>query len=279
MKARASFTIEADVLARLDSVVDNINYRSKSEAVEDILRKFFERQHTAIIMCGGNFKLENTDIYKPLVRIGNSTLIEDTVTKLRMNGFRNIFVSGSTGLLKEVFKILKNGEGYGVDVKYVDDDNMKGSARALERVKEYVGSTTLFVPGDAVFDLDLRDMLRFHSTHNSMASIAVSTLPDGRVEDTHDRLVIKGNKIVLYEKGGGSPVSRLDPTSIFLLDKEVFKYIPPGDMEWDIRRDMLPLMAKEGILYGYIYNGSWVRIRKGEDIETAKAIMKKQQSF
>ena len=36
MKARASFTIETDVLAKLDAVVDNITYKSKSEAVEDI---------------------------------------------------------------------------------------------------------------------------------------------------------------------------------------------------------------------------------------------------
>ena len=41
MKARTSFTIDADVVAKLDSLVDNIYYRSKSEAVEDILRKYF----------------------------------------------------------------------------------------------------------------------------------------------------------------------------------------------------------------------------------------------
>ena len=158
MKARTSFTIDADVVAKLDSLVDNIYYRSKSEAVEDILRKYFEKQNTAIILCGGEFIVNGTDYYRPLVKIGEATVIERIISKLRVNNFRSILISGKTDLLKQIFSILKNGEGYGVDIKYIDDNNLKGSAKALERVKQYVGTTTLFVTGDAVFDIDLRDM-------------------------------------------------------------------------------------------------------------------------
>ncbi len=275
MKARASFTIEADVLAKLDSVVDNITYRSKSDAVEDILRKFFEKQHTAIILCGGDFTLNGTDQYKPLLRVGNSTIIENTVNTLRINGFRNIFISGQTVLLKDIFKILRNGEGYGSDIKYIDDNTMKGSARALERVKQYVGSTTLFVPGDTLFDIDLKDMLKFHYTHNSVASIAVSASM-AHSEEVNDKLNIKGNKIVEYERLPLPLPSKLVPTSIFMFDKTIFKYIPPGDLEWDIRKDLLPLLAKDGILYGYIYNGQWLHIKTREDVERARALFEKQ---
>ncbi|MCL5009520.1 MAG: sugar phosphate nucleotidyltransferase [Candidatus Parvarchaeota archaeon] len=274
MKARASFTIEADVLAKLDSIVDNITYRSKSDAVEDILRKFFEKQHTAIILCGGDFTLNGTDQYRPLIKIGNNTIIENTVTKLRMNGFRNILISGQTSLLKEVFQILRNGEGYGADIKYVDDNVMKGSARALERVKQYVGSTTLFVPGDVVFDVDLKDMVRFHSAHNSIASMAVSASAM-HAEEVNDKLDIKGNKIVEYERLPSPIPSKLVPTSIFLFDKTIFKYIPPGEMAWDIRKDLLPMLAKDGVLYGYVYNGQWIHIKTKDDVERAKTLLEK----
>ena len=111
MKSRASFTIESDVLARLDSIVDNIYYKSKSEAVEDIIRKFFERQHTAIVLCGGDFTVQGTDTYRPLVKIGESTIIERTLSNLRSNNFRSVFISGNTNLLKKIFPLLKNGEG------------------------------------------------------------------------------------------------------------------------------------------------------------------------
>ena len=159
MKTRVSFTIDSDVAARIDSLVDNITYRSKSEAVEDILRNYFGRQNTAIILCGGNFKIEGTDIYRPLVKLNNTTLIEFQINMLRLNGFKNVIISGQTELLKEIFKLIKNGEGYGTDIKYVDDNNMKGSAKALERVQQYVGATTLFIPGDSVFDIDLKDKI------------------------------------------------------------------------------------------------------------------------
>ncbi len=273
MKSRASFTIEASVLAKLDSLVDNIYYRSKSEAVEDILRKFFERQNTAIILCGGEFKVAGTNMYRPLVRINDTTVIEKTVNRLRLNNFRNIIISGKTELLKQIFPVLKNGEGYGVNIKYIDDNNLKGSARALERVKQYVGSTTLFVTGDAVFDLDLKDMLKFHIAHNSPASIAVSVPPD-RQELIKDRLTLKGNKIVHYEKLSEPANSKMVPTSVFMFDQDVFKYIPPGDIMWDIKRDLLPLLAKDGLLFGYIYNGNWLNIKTKEDIDRATELVK-----
>ncbi len=273
MKSRASFTIESDVLARLDSIVDNIYYKSKSEAVEDIIRKFFERQHTAIILCGGDFTIQGTDTYRPLVKIGESTLIERTLSNLRSNNFRSVFISGNTNLLKKIFPLLKNGEGYGIDVKYVDDNNLKGSAKALERVRKYIGSTTLFLPGDAMFDIDLKDMIKYHISNNSIASIAIS-VSGSAAESVNDKLVLKGNKVVSYERLKSPIISKLVPTTIIALERDVYKYIPPGDMEWDIRQDMLPLIAKEGNLFGYTYNGQWMRIKTKQDVEKARKIFK-----
>ena len=37
------------------------------------------------------------------------------------------------------------GNETSVDIKYIDDNNLKGSAKALERVKQYVGTTTLLI--------------------------------------------------------------------------------------------------------------------------------------
>ncbi len=272
MKARTSFTIDADVVAKLDSLVDNIYYRSKSEAVEDILRKYFEKQNTAIVLCGGEFTVSGTSYYRPLVKIGDSTVIERIVSNLRINNFRNILISGKTELLKQIFSILKNGEGYGVDIKYIDDNNLKGSAKALERVKQYVGSTTLFVTGDSIFDIDLKDMLKFHMAHNSPASMAIY-VPSDSYFPTKDKVVLKGSKILTYEKLPESVNSKLVPTSIFLLDQEVFKYIPPGDLEWGIKTDLLPLLAKDGLLFGYMYNGNWFSVKTKEDLERVKKVL------
>jgi NDP-sugar pyrophosphorylase family protein len=271
MKSRASFTVEADVLAKLDSIVDNITYKSKSEAVEDILRKFFERQHTAIVLCGGKFTLEGGDTFRPLLKIGNTTIIENTLNTLRLNGFRNVFISGQTDLLKDTFRLLRNGEGYGVDIKYIDDNSLKGSAKALERVKPYLGSTTLFVPGDVILDMDLKDMLRFHAAHNSVASMAISTSQDHE-QQVKDKIAVKGNRVTSYERLEMPMQSKLIPTSVFIFDHEIFKYIPPGEVDWGIKKDLLPLLAKDGLLYGYIYNGHWLRIKTKEDLEKARTI-------
>jgi NDP-sugar pyrophosphorylase family protein len=189
-----------------------------------------------------------------------------------VNGFRNIYVSGGTDLLKNIFKLMKNGEGYGVDIKYLDDNNTNGSAKAMERAKQFVGSTTLFVPGDCVMDIDLKDMLRFHIANNGVASIAISS-SEKSIPSSNDSILLKGNKVVCYGCNGQQGTHKLVATSVLIVEKDVFKYIPPGDMKWEINSDLLPLLANEGELFGYVYHGAWVSIKTREELEKAKSML------
>lgn len=276
MKTRVSFTIDSDIIAKLDSIVDNIVYRSRSEAVEEILRKFFEKQSVALIVCGGEFKLADSDIYKPLAKIGDRTVIEGIVELLRKNGFRNVLITGKTDLLKEIFKLIGNGDGLGVNVKYFDDNNLLGSAKALEVVKPYLSATTLFVPGDEIFNFDLKEMVAFHRENNNLASIAIVNNPLG--QSVKDRIAIRGSKVISYERLRSMEVSKLVPTSIMLFEPDIIKYIPPGNIRWSIHQDLLPQLSKDGLLIGYISNGEWINIHSTQDLEAAREILNKALS-
>ena len=51
--------------------------------------------------------------------------------------------------------------------------------------------------------------------------------------------------------------SKLIPTSIFLLDQDVFKYIPPGDLEWNIK---LAYKAISSSIKRDVYTGEGIDI-------------------
>jgi len=51
-KVRVSLTLNSDVVGRIDRLVDGLYVRSRSEAVEEILSKFLEKEKTAVILCG-----------------------------------------------------------------------------------------------------------------------------------------------------------------------------------------------------------------------------------
>ncbi|MEM3190908.1 MAG: sugar phosphate nucleotidyltransferase [Candidatus Parvarchaeota archaeon] len=272
MKSRVSFTIDPDIIGKLDSLVDNISYRSKSEAVESILKKYFESQKNAVILCGGDLVLEGSTLYRPLLKIGAETVIENIIGNVKKGGFRNIIISGKSEILKSIFLVLKNGEGYGVDIKYFDDNELKGDAKALEKIKDYITSTTLFIPGDSVFSIDLKDMLAFHNSHNSVASVAVLNTASEDYE-TDVILTIRGNKITSYKRIESKLRSRIIPTPIMLFEPSILKFIPPGNMSWRIHHDLLPLLAKEELLSAYLSNGEWTRVRSFKDLEKARDML------
>ena len=272
MKARVSFTVDPEIIDKLDSLVDNISYRSKSEAVESILKKYFESQKSAVILCGGDLVIEGTNLYSPLVKLGSETIIEKIIGQVKKGGFRNIIISGKSEILKGAFTLLKNGEGFGVNIKYFDDNEVIGDAKALEKLRDYITSTTLFVPGDSVFSIDLKDMLNFHDSHNSTASIAVLNTTSEEYE-TNALITIRGNKITNYKKIETKIKSKLVPTSIMLFEPSLLRYIPPGNMNWKIHGDLLPILAKEESLSAYLSNGNWIKIQSFKDLERARNLL------
>jgi hypothetical protein len=100
MRSRISVTIDKDLLKKLDSTIDGIKIRSRSGALETIIRENFSDRNVAVILAGGdtnNLKLGNT--YRPLVDIGGTTLIEDMIEKTKKADFNNIVIVGQPKIL------------------------------------------------------------------------------------------------------------------------------------------------------------------------------------
>jgi len=73
MKTKISVTIDKKLVKDIDSMVDNIIIRNRSQAIESLVRNALGENRNAVILCGGKEKgLEVDDSqYSPTLKLNN----------------------------------------------------------------------------------------------------------------------------------------------------------------------------------------------------------------
>ena len=104
-KTKISITINEKTLKDIDSIIDNIYIRNRSQAIEHLAKNALGENKAAVILLGGNeenIKISKDD-YSPTARIKNSSVIELGVKKLRENNFKTIIIVARHNLLTKLF--------------------------------------------------------------------------------------------------------------------------------------------------------------------------------
>src|ERR1044072_3325114 len=128
----------------------------------------------AVIMAGGygTRLLPLTDqIPKPMLPVGDRPLLEIIVDQLKEAGIRQVNVA--THYKSEAISDhFKNGEDFGVDIRYVKEDQPLGTAGALSLLEES-DEPLLVINGDILTRVDFHAMLNFHREHAADLTVAV----------------------------------------------------------------------------------------------------------
>jgi NDP-sugar pyrophosphorylase family protein len=273
-KMRVSMSLSKDLINLLDSYVDGLSVKSRSEAVEAFLRRYLSDKRTAVFLAGGRVSdllIEGTDEIRPLADIGGKSLIESNIEKCRQAGYTTIFIVGSAELISRLYAVIGDGKKYGVSIRYVEDAEPLGTAKTLEKVKEHIKSDFLFLPCDHYFDFDLKKIRDFHVTNGAVATIAVhaKTKIEG---DRHGVVEMEGHNITSFEEHPDEPKSNLAAVFIGFLSPEIFDHIPPGNVRWSLQENIFPKLAKSGSMCGYPVPGNWINIHDPEDIEKVREL-------
>jgi len=121
----------------------------------------------------------------------------------------------------------------------------------IKRVKDYIGDEEfLLTYGDGVSNVDLNKLISFHKKSGKIATITV-VRPSGRFGVP----VLNANGTVtsFAEKSGSD--ENLVNAGYMVLSPAVFDYIE-GD-KTAFEGDVLPVLAKENKLSGYLHSGFW----------------------
>ena len=213
----------------------------------------------AIIMAGGEgerLRPLTCNLPKPLAPLLGEPVMGYALRLLKRHGMENVGVTlwYQPGKIRRAFG---KGERYQVRLKYFEETEPMGTAGSVKLAQKSVESTFLVLSGDGLTDCDLGEALRFHKEKKALATLVLKSvpvpLPYGVVLTDQDRRITR-----FIEKPGWSNVfSDLVNTGIYVLEKEVFGYIPDTGTP-DFGKDIFPALVASGLpVYGYETKGYW----------------------
>lgn len=210
----------------------------------------------AIIMAGGSGKRLRPLtclIPKPMTPVLGKPVMAHAVETLRALGIRSI--GATLGYRAEQIQTY-----FGESLTYFVEDKPLGTAGSVKAAQAFLDETFLIVSGDALFDLDLAEAIRFHKEKNALATLVLA-----RVDEPLEYGVVlqdkEGRISRFYEKPSrGEVFSDTVNTGIYILEPQVLERIPEGE-SFDFGKQVFPQMVEDGLpLFGYVAQGYWCDI-------------------
>ena len=200
---------------------------------------------------------------KPMMAIGNTTFLEILVDEVARHGFLEIFLL--CGYRAEsILSVFDGKTCRNAKVSCFVEEIPKGTAGALTVVADLLDDEFLLLNGDSLFDINQLDLLTVATEENWEGKVALRSLPDtGRF----GTVILEDERIVSFaEKTGAGP--GLINAGIYLLKKTVLTKIQ--QVPCSLERDILPQLARDGLLYGRAYQGYFIDIGVPEDLLRAQ---------
>ncbi|MDO9534812.1 MAG: sugar phosphate nucleotidyltransferase [Bacillota bacterium] len=216
----------------------------------------------AVIMAGGEgarLRPLTCDLPKPMVPIMDKPMMEYIVELLAEHGFSDLAVTLQY-LPEKIQNHFGNGEKFASNFSYFLEEEPLGTAGSVKNAASFLDETFLVISGDCLTDINLSEAIKFHRKNNSLVTI-VLTPQDNPLEYGIVMTNDEGKITRFLEKPRwGEVFSDTVNTGIYILEPEIFEYIPTGK-KFDFSKDLFPLLMDKGLsLYGCVLSGYWCDI-------------------
>jgi mannose-1-phosphate guanylyltransferase/phosphomannomutase len=159
-----------------------------------------------------------------------------------------------------------DGEELGMQLQYATEQRPLGTAGSVKNAEVVLRDDTfLVVSGDALTDVDLTELVRFHKERGALVTIGLKSVPDPLeygivICDAEGRV----NRF-LEKPTWGQVFSDTVNTGIYVMEPQVLDDVPV-DEESDWSGQIFPALLERGApIYGYRLDGYW------EDVGTLES--------
>jgi NDP-sugar pyrophosphorylase family protein len=222
----------------------------------------------AMIMAGGfgkRLRPLTDNLPKPMLPVGGRPLMEHIVEQLHDAGIRHVNVA-THYKSEKIVEHFGSGQGFGVEMKYLNEDRPLGTGGALNLL-EIPKGPLLVVNGDVLTNVDYRQMFEFHQDNKADMTVAVNlhiiSVPFGVVDcvETKIRRLREKPDIKLFVNAG-----------IYLIEPTVFKFVHKRDafhmtdlMQW--------LIAAGRAVVSFPIREVWLDVGRHQDYAKAQGEM------
>ncbi len=221
-----------------------------------------------VILAGGlgtRLKPFTEVIPKPLLPIGEKSVLEIQIERLKKFGFDEIFLA--TNYKSQYIEgFFGDGSRYGVKLSISKEDKPLGTAGPLLLLKEQLTEPFIVMNGDILSLIDFSKLYEFALKQKSLLTISIkkeiTPFAFGNIYFDGDRVtgIEEKPNIVMYILSG-----------IYVMKPEIFKFFP-DDEYFGMDSLILKMLAEDSIISKYELKEYWLDIGRINDYEKAQEI-------
>jgi len=221
----------------------------------------------ALVLAGGfGTRLRPLSCTRPkmLFPLANQALLDWTLKNLSEGGVDTVVLA--VNYMAEALVRYFGPTKFDLGIIYSREERPLGHGGPIKKAEDILGDGAPFLVlnGDIISDIDYRRLVDFHNEKGGLATVALYQVPDpsryGAVEIDGDGRILR---FVEKPEPGEAP-SNLVNAGIYVFDPKVIDYIPAG-RPVSTEREVFPVLAKNGALYGFEIRGLWMDVGVPED--------------
>ena len=219
----------------------------------------------AVILAGGlGIRLRPLTyiIPKPLLPLGEHSVLEISITKLKQHGANEIFVA--TNYKSQMFEdYFGDGSKLGIKINYSREKEPLGTAGPLKLLKDKLSDPFLVIHGDILTSLDFQKLKDFHVKNKSDFTLVTK---EAYLPVRYGIVESNGNMIKSIEEK--PDIKNQINAGIYFLNPEVIDEIPDGFFHMT---DLAKKLIKQGKrVMKYQLDDYWLDIGQMQDYEKAQ---------
>lgn len=223
----------------------------------------------AVILAGGlgsRLKPFTDVIPKPLLPLGEKSVLEIQLESLKKHGFTDVFLAVNYKA-DYIQSHMGDGSKYGIKLHYSVENKPLGTCGPVNLIKENLTEPFLLMNGDVLTKADFSDIYKFSTEYNESPLTIVT-----KIITTPFRFGNISSEGVYVTGVEEKPDLKFEILSgIYILKPSIFQYIPENEY-FGIDMLIKKLLSKNIPITKYVLKEYWLDIGVVEDYEKAREI-------
>ena len=209
------------------------------------------------ILAGG----EGTRLYpitletpKPLITVHNVPVLSYLVDLYLNNDVDDIRINIQQKHLQH-FEDWKKKYFPNQNIKFIIEPEPSGTFAPLMKAEPQWFSETIVVSnGDELKELNLKEMIDWHKKQEGLVTIGLIKVENAKA---YGSVELKENKIIKFGEKSEVSLSSYINSGLYIMNPGIKEYFPKNSKFSMLEEDLFPILAQEGKLFGYKWQGKW----------------------
>lgn len=220
---------------------------------------------TAVILAGGlGTRLHPfTQVMpKPLLPVGERSVLEIQIERLKMSGFKRIFFA-TNYKADYIARFFGDGSQFGVELIYSKEEEPLGTAGPLSLLRRELNEPFIVMNGDILTLMDYDKLYNFSADHKAALTVGVKKHV---TPFAFGDILFEGDRVTGIEEK--PDIIKYILAGIYVMTPSVLDYIPDSTY-YGMDKLIKDMLAKNDPIVKYVIDDYWLDIGQIADYQKA----------